>query len=39
MGEQQLRRMVICHEVKLIDGRFLGRADLWREDVVRQMLR
>ena len=38
MGNQQFHRVVIRHEVKLVDGRFLGRADLRCEDVVIQML-
>jgi len=39
MGNQQFHRVVIRHEVKLVDGSFLRRADLRCEDVVIQMLR
>ena len=38
MGNQQFHRVVIRHEVKLVDGSFLRRADLRCEDVVIQML-
>ena len=38
MGNQQFHRVNIRHEVKLIDGSFLRRADFRGEDIVIQTL-
>ena len=39
MGDQQFRRVIVCHKVNLVDGSLLRRTEIRREDIVLQMLR